>query len=287
MIRFGPSGNSNAFYEQGHKSTTEAPAWCAAQGLNAYEYSFGRGINVSDKKANEIGAEGKKHDVAISVHAPYYINFANPSDEMAQKSVGYVINSALKAKQFYGDRVVFHPSTVGKMSRAEAVALTEKRLVWLAEEIRAAHLDDVWFCPETMGKINQIGDVEEITRFCKIADFYLPAIDFGHVNARTYGSLKSAEDFENLLLQVINALGQERASKMHVHFSKIEYSQGGEVRHLTFADTVFGPEFAPLAKMLVKYKLEPVIICESDGTQSQDAVAMKNEYQRILSEEAL
>ena len=59
------------------------------------------------------------------------------------------------------------------------------------------------------------------------------------------------------------------------------------MRHLTFADTVFGPEFAPLAKMLVKYKLQPVIICESDGTQSQDAVAMKNEYQRILSEEAL
>ena len=96
MIKFGPSGNCQRFYDEGHKSTVEAPKWCAEQGLFAYEYSFGRGINISDKKANEIGEEGKKYGVDISVHAPYYINFANPSEEMAEKSYMYVINSGLK-----------------------------------------------------------------------------------------------------------------------------------------------------------------------------------------------
>ena len=68
---------------------------------------------------------------------------------------------------------------------------------------------------------------------------------------------------------------------MHIHFSKIEYSNGGEVRHLTFEDTVFGPEFHPLAKILKKYKLSPVVICESDGTQADDAIYMKRIYQSL------
>lgn len=286
MIKFGPSGNSTRFYDEGHKSTVDAPKWCADQGLCAYEYSFGRGINITDEKANAIGILGKQFGVEISVHAPYYVNFANPSDEMAEKSYAYVLNSAKKVRQFLGNRVVFHPSTVGKMTRKEAVELTKVRLKILAERIVENGMQDVWFCPETMGKINQIGDVEEVTEFCKIADFYLPTIDFGHINARTYGSLKTEDDFDRLVKHVIDNLGTERASKMHVHFSKIEYSAGGEVRHLTFADNLFGPEFLPLAKVFAKYKMQPVVICESDGTQADDAMEMKRIYESVIKQEA-
>lgn len=282
MIKFGPSGNSERFYAEGHTSTVEAPKWCAEQGLNVYEYSFGRGINIGDQKAHEIAVEAQKYGVEITVHAPYYTNFANPSDDMAEKSFGYVIQSAEKVKQFGGNRVVFHPSTVGKMTRDEAVALTSLRIGILAHKVREKGLDDVWLCPETMGKINQIGDVAEVVEFCKAADFFLPTVDFGHINARTWGSLKTEEDFERLIDIVENGLGHERADKMHVHFSKIEYSAGGEVRHLTFADTVYGPEFLPLAKVLKKRKLHPTIICESSGTQADDAMEMKRIYESIL-----
>lgn len=282
MIKFGPSGNSQRFYAEGYKSTTQAPKWCAEQGLTAYEYSFGRGINISDDKCNEIALEAKKHGVQISVHAPYYINFANPSDEMAEKSYNYVLRSAEKARCFGGKRIIFHPSTVGKMTRADAVALTHKRLEILADLIVANNMDDMIFCPETMGKINQIGNVEEVVSFCKIAPFYIPTIDFGHINARTHGSLATFDDYEKLVLHVIEELGFERASKMHVHFSKIEYSTGGEVRHLTFADQVYGPDFEPLARVFKKYNMEPVIICESDGTQADDAVEMKRIYESVI-----
>ena len=108
-----------------------------------------------------------------------------------------------------------------------------------------------------------------------------PTIDFGHINARTYGSLKTAEDYEKIITHLINNLGSERAKKIHIHFSKIEYSNGGEVRHLTFADTVFGPEFSPLASIMKKYKLEPIVICESDDTQADDALIMKQLYESI------
>lgn len=281
MIKFGPSGNSMRFYEEGHKSSVDAPKWIANQGLDLYEYSFGKGINISDGKANEIGAMGRQYGVEISVHAPYYINLANPSDEMAEKSFNYILNSCKKVKEFYGNRVVFHPSTVGKMTRDEAVALTQRRLDILARLIIDNKMDDCLFCPETMGKISQIGDANEVVSFCKTADFFVPTIDFGHLNARTYGSLKTEEDFEKIIVHIINELGFERADKMHIHFSKIEYSKGGEVRHLTFADTVFGPEFEPLAKVLKKYKLSPHIICESDGTQADDAIEMKRLYESV------
>lgn len=281
MIKFGPSGNCKRFYDEGHKSTLDAPKWCADQGLNVYEYSFGRGINIGDEKAQAIGDEGKKYGVEITVHAPYYINFANPSMDMVEKSFNYVLNSAFKAKVFGGNRIVFHPASVGKMERNDAVALAAERLNMLAALIVQNKLDDCYFCPETMGRINQIGDLQEIVEFCKLAEFYLPAIDFGHLNARTHGSLKTEEDYEQLIKLVINELGFERASKMHVHFSKIEYGKGGEIRHLTFADQIYGPEFLPLAKVIKKYGLSPVIICESDGTQADDALTMKAMYENL------
>ncbi len=281
MIRFGPSGNCKRFYDEGFKSSVEAPEWLSKQGLTAYEYSFGRGINVGDDKAKAVGEKAKEFGVEISVHAPYYINFANPADEMAEKSYNYLLNSCNKARAFGGNRIVFHPATVGKMTRGEAVELMKKRLKILADIIRANGMDDCLFCPETMGKINQIGDVGEIAEFCKIADFFLPTIDFGHINARTYGSLKTEEDYDGIIACLLNAIGAERTNKLHIHFSKIEYSTGGEVRHLTFADKVFGPEFAPLAKIFKKYKLSPVAICESDGTQADDAIEMKRIYDSI------
>lgn len=282
MIKFGPSGNSLRFYQEGYKSTVDAPLWLANQGLNIYEYSFGRGINISDAKANEIAQKAVENGVEITVHAPYYINLANPSDEMAEKSYQYIINSALKARAFGGKRIVFHPSTVGKMTREDAVALTQKRMEILAGLIVKNNLDDMIFCPETMGKINQIGTVEEVTEFCKVADFFIPTVDFGHINARTQGSLATQEDYEKLIVHIIENLGFERAKNLHVHFSKIQYSSGGEVRHLTFADNIYGPDFEPLARAFKKYNMEPYIICESDGTQADDAIEMKRIYESIL-----
>ena len=282
MIKFGPSGNSLRFYQEGYKSTVDAPLWLANQGLNIYEYSFGRGINISDAKANEIAQKAVENGVEITVHAPYYINLANPSDEMAEKSYQYILNSALKARAFGGKRIVFHPSTVGKMTREDAVALTQKRMEILAGLIVKNNLDDMIFCPETMGKINQIGTVEEVTEFCKVADFFIPTVDFGHINARTQGSLATQEDYEKLIVHIIENLGFERAKNLHVHFSKIQYSTGGEVRHLTFADNIYGPDFEPLARAFKKYNMEPYIICESDGTQADDAIEMKRIYESIL-----
>ena len=281
MIKFGPSGNSESFYAEGNAHTEQAPAYVKARGLDCFEYSFGRGVRMSEDKAISIGEAFASENVEISVHAPYFINFANPDDEMAAKSYNYVLESAEKCRLMGGKRIVFHPATQGKLTRFEAVALTEKRLQTLREYIYLNDMQDLTFCPETMGKSAQIGTIEEITQFCKIDKVFTPCVDFGHVNAREQGSLKTADDYLRRLEYMINELGYERMKHFHVHFSKIMYSGKGEVKHLTFADELYGPEFEPLAVALKSLQLEPYIICESDGTQAEDAAQMKNFYANL------
>ena len=278
MIKFGPSGNCESFYAEGFSHTEEAPAFVKNRGLECFEYSFGRGVRMSEDKAISIGEAFAAEGVEISVHAPYFINFANPDDEMAAKSYGYVLDSAKMLKLMGGKRVVFHPAAQGKATREEAVALTEERLKILRDYIYLNNLQDLIFCPETMGKLAQIGTVEEITRFCKIDPVYLPCIDFGHINAREQGSLKTVEDYKSRLQYMIDELGYEKMKHFHMHFSKIMYSVKGEIKHLTFEDEVYGPEFAPLAVALKELKLEPYIVSESAGTQAEDALDMKKTY---------
>ena len=134
-----------------------------------------------------------------------------------------------------------------------------------------------------MGKINQLGNLQEVMELCKCDDSFIPCIDFGHLNARTNGSIKAKSDFENILNTIENELGIDRLKKFHSHFSKIEYTEnGGEVKHLTFKDTLYGPDFEPLMELVAKKKLSPTFICESAGTQAEDALIMKKFYNSQL-----
>ncbi len=280
MIKFGPSGNSIAFTEAGFTKTEQTAPYLKSLGLDCFEYSFGRGVNISDEKAVELGKVFAENGIEISVHAPYYINLGNPDDEMVAKSYGYIIDSAKKAKKFGAKRVVFHPASQGRLKREEAVALTKKRMEILREKIYLEGLDDIIFCPETMGKSAQIGTVEEITYFCETDKIFTPCVDFGHINARECGSLKTSIDYRMRIEYMVEKLGYERMKNFHIHFSKIEYTAKGEVKHLTFADEKYGPEFQPLAIVIKEMNLTPYVICESAGTQDLDALYMKNTFFR-------
>jgi deoxyribonuclease-4 len=212
------------------------------------------------------------------VHAPYFINFANPDPEMAEKSFGYVLDSARMAKLMGGKRVVFHPAAQGKATREEAVKLTEERLYILRDLLYENGFGDMIICPETMGKLAQVGTLEEVVRFCKIDPIYTPCVDFGHINAREQGSLKTVSDYQSRLQYMIDELGFDRVKHFHVHFSKIMYSAKGEVKHLTYEDDTYGPCFEPLAEALKALSLEPYIVSESSGKQTFEAGLMKKVY---------
>ncbi len=281
MIKFGPSGNSIAFTLSGMQKSEQSAVWVKNLGLDCFEYSFGRGVALSDERALSIGKAFKDAGVEISVHAPYYVNFSNPEQDKVENSYNYILDSARKLCLMGGKRVVFHPASQGKMKREDAVNLCIERLKVLKDKIISEGLDNLYFCPETMGKHGQIGTIEEITEFCSLADFYIPTVDFGHVNARECGSLKTFDDYYSRLKYMIDKLGYEKMKNFHVHFSKIEYSAKGEIRHLTFEDQRYGPDYIPFLQAICKLKLEPYVICESAGTQDEDALTLKQAYYSI------
>ena len=285
MILFGPSGTDEAFAAEGLSRTIEVPPFLKKNGLDIFEYSFGRGVRVTPQTAQAIGDAFRSEGIGISVHAPYFINFASDDETKLRASFDYLFQSLNALKLFGGTRAVFHPGSPLKSDRKEAMDRLLRAMSLFMEEFYQNGYDWGYVCAETMGKINQLGDLKEIISICNIADNVLPCVDFGHLNARTHGSLKGYSDYQRVLDELIDGVGAEKVKKMHVHFSKIEYGNGGEIRHLTFEDRTFGPEFEPLAQLLYDYRLEPWVLSESAGTQSLDAKTMKNLYRSVAEKE--
>lgn len=281
MIKFGPGGNCEAFYEQGGKSSMDIPAWLKKVGLNAYEYECGRGVKISEESANRLGELARENGITLSVHAPYFTNISSTEDERIDKTISYIMQSAIAAKNMGAGRVVVHMGAAKDITRACAMEISKKTMKRALSELEAAGLGDITLCPETMGKINQMGTLEEVLELCATDERLVPTIDYGHLNARSLGGLSTKEDFEFITDKMFKKLGEYRAKNFHVHFSKIEFTKGGEKKHVTFDNTEYGPLFEPLAQVLFERGLTPTIICESAGTQTMDALYMKKCYDEV------
>ena len=282
MIRIGPAGNSESFTAMGYKSTPQIPEYLEKMGLNAYEYQCGRGVRINREGVLKLKAGCEARDIQLSLHAPYYISLSSVEEEKRQNSIKYILESAEAADLMGARRIVVHSGSCAKISREEALSLAGETLKQALAALDEAHLGHIIVCPEVMGKFNQLGTLEEVMELCKLDDRLLPCIDFGHLNARTLGGIRSKADYAAILDRIGEALGDARARQFHVHFSRIEYSKGGEKRHWTFAETQFGPEPQPLMELLAERGLAPVIICESAGTQAEDAKTMKRFFEACL-----
>lgn len=282
MINFGPSGFCEDF-KSVYKSSEDMPNWLENAGLTAYEISFTNGINYSDEKCKILGKKFAEKNISVSVHAPYYINFANPNPEMIEKSIGYIINSLKKMKYLGATRLVFHPGALMKQSREQAQANILENLKLLLKRIDEQNFDfEFYICPETMGKHGQCGTVAEVAQMCALDTRIIPTLDFGHINSFGGGSLKTEADYENVF-RTLQAVIGDRYKTVHIHFSKIEYGAKGEIRHLTFdTDTQnFGPDFEPLAKVLKQLDINANVISESSGKQTADAITMQKIYKNV------
>lgn len=279
--RFGPAGNSESFQAMGYRKTIQVPEYLSRMGLDAYEYQCGRGVRISQQAARELGEKAQEHQIALSLHSPYYISLSSLEEEKRTASIEYILQSAQAASAMGAQRVVVHSGSCAKISRETALELAKDTLRRAYAALDEQGLGQIHLCPETMGKINQLGTLEEVLELCRVDDRLIPCIDFGHLNARTFGELNSPQGVRRVFETMEDRLGIDRMRAFHAHFSKIEYTlKGGEKCHLTFADTVFGPQFEPVAEMIVRKGCTPTIICESAGTQAEDAAAMK----RMLAE---
>ena len=279
---FGPGGNGDLFYAEGGKSTLQAPSWLKNYGLDAYEYEAGNGLTAGEASLRAVGEAAKAAGILMSIHAPYFISLSGVEEEKRLKSIGYIEKTLWAAELLGADTIVIHSGSAGKISREKGMRLSFDTLARVAEAVGdnpSARLGI-----ETMGKINQLGTLDEVIEQCKISPIYTPVVDFGHLNARVLGNaFPNVDSYRRVFNEIGERLGDAHARYLHCHFSKIEYTNAGEKKHLTFADSVYGPSFEPLAEAIVREGVCPRIICESAGTQAEDAKFMKNTYQAALA----
>ena len=279
-IKFGPAGNGDSFP---YRSSVDAPRWLAELGLNAYEYQCGKGVNIREETARKLGSAAAVAGVTLSLHAPYFINLANPDPESRKKTIGYITAACQAADWMGAKRVVIHSGALMKRTRREAMDIALPTLKEVLTACDGEGYGHISLCPETMGKINQLGDLDEVLELCTLDERLIPTVDFGHLYARSLGELEGRAACVNMLDRIAQVLGEERASSFHSHFSKIQFTpNGGEKMHLTFAQDDFGPDPAPLMEEVARRKWTPTFICESAGTQAEDALVMKVLYEKTL-----
>ena len=277
---FGPGGNSQAFYNAGFKSTIDAPRFVKEIGLNAYEYEAGNGIAAGLETLYKIGKAAMEQGVKMSFHTPYFISLSGIEEEKRLKSIKYIADSLDAAYALGAGTIVVHTGSAAKISREEAMRLCADTLT---KTLNTVDTRGIKIGLETMGKKNQLGTLDEVLELVKMSDELVPVVDFGHLNARECGGVfNSADDYRRVFDKIADVKGDDVAKNLQCHFSMIEWTAAGEKKHLTFDALEYGPLFEPLAEAMVKDGLTPTIICESAGTQSDDALYMKRAYEALI-----
>ena len=275
-VLFGPAGLSDSFKAKKYKKTIQVADYLTDIGLTAFEYQCGRGVKISTDSAGEWAKVMSEKNIRISMHAPYFISMSSVEEEKRLNSVKYILQTATALDAMGGKRMIFHPGSCGKITRQEALHKAMDTMSLMVQSLDDNGFSHMIPCPETMGKVNQLGNLDEVLSLCTVDKRIIPCIDFGHLNARDGGWIKGKDDYKRIIDRIAETLQDDRYKIFHSHFSKIEYTTGGEKRHLTFEDKVFGPEFEPLMDVVYENNLTPVFICESAGTQTEDALSMKN-----------
>ncbi len=273
---FGPAGCCEMFAAQGGRHTKDVFAFLEKTELDAFEYQGGNGIRAGRAALEEIGRAASDHGIRMSLHAPYFISLSGTEEETRLKSLDYIASSIEAAEYLGADTIVIHTGSAAKISRETAMELAGDTLARAVEKFGR---DGPALGLETMGKVNQLGTPEEVIRLCGISERLVPVFDFGHINARSCGeALRSKDDFVRLLDGAARQYGRDM-SRLHCHFSMIEWTGAGEKRHHNFSDgTEYGPDYRQMLDAVRELGMSPRIICESAGHMSEDSITMKKYF---------
>ncbi|MEI7845663.1 MAG: TIM barrel protein [Chloroflexota bacterium] len=249
-------------------------------GLNALELGWVQAVRVSPETCEAIHQTAGTNGVAISVHAPYFINL-NANDEEWPKSRQRLMDAAFYGNLAGATDIIFHPGSYFERPAADVLAVAIPRLQGCVDELRAAD-NPVILRPETMGKSAMLGSLEDTIEMAKAIPGVLPCIDFAHLHARPGdGTLNSYDEWSARLDMYANVLGEDRLKQLHIHLSGIEYGPKGEKNHLPVADSDF--KLQDLFRALNNVKAGGRILCESPIMEA-DALYMRTTWQEISGE---
>ena len=233
-------------------------------GLDFCEVAFTYSVYMKKNEAEKAGKLAKELKIGLSCHAPYYINLNSDDKKKIEASKLRILKSAERCEQFNGELVVFHPGYYGKSSKEETYENIKNNILDMLEEIKKNKWN-VKLAPETTGKVNVFGDLDEILKLVKETKCFF-CVDFAHLKARNNGKINYEEIFEKL----------KSFDKLHCHFSGINYTIKGERNHLITEIK----DINELAKFILKSKIDTTIINESPDCFN-DAIKTKKIFEEL------
>ncbi|MEM0005802.1 MAG: TIM barrel protein [Ignisphaera sp.] len=274
-LRFGTAGIPNSTPK---KTTVNGIKRVWELGLDAMEIEFVRGIKMNVDMAHEIKNVATELGIALTVHAPYYINLNSVDNQKVEASIRRIVESAYIGFEAGAWSVVFHTGYYGGFDPTTVYNNVRDVIKKIVNELRDRGID-IWIRPEVMGGLSEIGSLEEVISLSQdIGENVLPCIDFAHLHARSLGRYNSYSEFREVMEVIEKKLGREALSNMHMHISGINYGPKGEVKHLNLAESDLN--YRDLVKILKEFNVEGVIISESPNLE-EDALLLKKYYQTI------
>ncbi|MHA1340533.1 MAG: TIM barrel protein [Promethearchaeota archaeon] len=268
----------------------EIPVYLASLGLDLYEYNAGRGFKLKSRNLlTEFRENCKKYDIMVTVHGPYYISLCSDNLETLERSIKRIAELYHYALWLGAVRAVFHPGGYGKKRSKEdnlkLVINSIKKGIQLAEELYPQEFPEfknIALCPETAGKRGSLGTLDEIISICMEigSDKCIPTIDFGHLYAHSLGKIKKREDFLRIFNIIEKELGKDVAENLHIHYSRVEYTDKGEKVHCINSETSWGPDYKPLIQLIHELGYKPTFINESPNLES-DAIKIMKYYKML------
>ncbi|MDD3042404.1 MAG: TIM barrel protein [Methanosarcinaceae archaeon] len=245
-------------------------------GLDCMELEFVQSVRMRENGAKKVLEAAGKEGVALSVHAPYYINLNSLEEDKLKASIERIYQAARIGSLCGAESIVFHAAFYQKSSKEEAYAKVSKTLRELGERLRSEGIPAV-LRPETMGKSSQFGTLEEVLSLSREIEGVRPCLDFSHMHARE-GKDNSYPEFAGILERVEETLGKEGLYDMHMHVSGIDYGKSGEKKHLLLEESDFN--YPELLKALKEFGVKGLLICESPNLEG-DALLLKKSYEGL------
>lgn len=249
----------------------------------------GAEVIVENEYMNRIRELKQNTGVFLSMHSPMSVAIGSKKAGVRFMSTETVCKNLEFMRELQPDvtnRIVVHAASFSDRTLEEVYEIQRKTLwsLWFKMKERGL-LDNSLICLENLGKINQVGTIEDICKLCRLTDNFIPCIDFGHLHGRTLGKfLNSKEDFEQVFSQLYAELPAWKVNCMHIHFSKLEYTSAGEKKHVPFMVKQAGPKPAFFIRALPESaEFNPVIVCESPDSYRDGYTLQRNFVARKVS----
>jgi deoxyribonuclease IV len=251
------------------ESPEEAVETIVARGYDACEVDFESGFWMDYQFAERLGEVAREHDVALSIHAPLFgfMGHLEAGGRKFTSAVGALDRSAGIAAASGAELVVFHPGFLLGRSREDAIDAVVEQLGTLRERLEGKGRA-VPFGIEVMGRVRDLGSVDDVVEIARRVEWVRPVLDFAHMHATSDGAFLEAEPFAGALALADGVLEPE--APFHIHFSDIAFANRNETKHLRYGEGTLRAE--PLRDALAGFDRPATVISESPDEESSQAI---------------